>query len=220
MQSPPLSKTAYVVQRIREEIRSGVIVPGEPLRQTDIAERYGVSATPVREALRLLSVDGTISYSPHRGATVRELSADAIRDLYLLRAEIEGLATALAVERMTEDGYYRRIAELHEDLAAMHGEGDAGEMSNRNRELHFAIYSGSSPIITSQVERMWAALPTRLTLWRVPEYAWELTRQHEGIVEAIGARDPELARARMREHILAAAKFREELSPRSMLWGC
>lgn len=211
IQAPPLSKAAYVAQRIRQEIRSGAIVPGEPLRQTDIARRYGVSATPVREALRLLSVDGTISYSPHRGATVRELSAEAIRDLYLLRAEIEGLATALAVERMTGDRYYRRVLELHESLAAMGGEGDAVDLSNRNRELHFAIYSGASPIIISQVERMWATLPPRLTLWRVPEYARTLAGQHEGIVEAIAARDAERARARMREHILGAAKFREEL---------
>ena len=84
---PPLSKTEYVLQRLREDIASGVVVPGTSLRQSEIAARYGVSATPVREALRLLEAGGSISYAPHRGATVRELSPERVRDVYLLRAD-------------------------------------------------------------------------------------------------------------------------------------
>ena len=108
---PPVSKTAYVLDRMRDDIAKGTILPGQPLKQTDLAARYGVSPTPVREALRLLEADGSISYSPHRGATVLEMDKSRVRDLYLLRAAMESLATRLAVERLTEDGTHRAGAE-------------------------------------------------------------------------------------------------------------
>ena len=100
---PPQSKTAYVVERLREEIAAGVIVAGAPLRQTEIASRYGVSPTPVREALRILEAAGTIVYSPNRGATVREMHPTDGDDLYRLRAEMEGFACELSVQRRGAD---------------------------------------------------------------------------------------------------------------------
>ena len=78
---PPQSRTGYVMERIKEDLVNGVIAPGELIKQTVLARRYGVSPTPVREALRVLQSDGLISYSPHKGASVRELKPVAARDL-------------------------------------------------------------------------------------------------------------------------------------------
>src|SRR5690606_13609436 len=69
---PPKSKGRYVLDRLREEIAEGVLSPGTALKQTDIAQRYGVSATPVREALRLLESEGQVAYVANRGAVVHD----------------------------------------------------------------------------------------------------------------------------------------------------
>ncbi len=72
--APPVSRTEYVAERLKQDVASGAIKPGELIKQTVLAKRYGVSATPVREAMRLLAADGVLSYSPHKGASVREMT--------------------------------------------------------------------------------------------------------------------------------------------------
>ncbi len=207
--SPPLSKTEYVLQRLREDIASGVVVPGSSLRQSGIAARYGVSATPVREALRLLEAGGTISYAPHRGATVRELSPERVQDVYLLRAEIEGLATSVAVERMT-DVDLAAVEAVHRDLQVSV---DAGgqDLAVLNRRLHFTIYHAGSELIASHASSLWTLFPPRVTIWRDHDAARELTADHEGILEALRSRDAQLAGERARQHIMNAARLREHL---------
>ncbi|SDN56468.1 GntR family transcriptional regulator [Geodermatophilus sp. DSM 45219] len=206
---PPLSKTEYVLQRLREDIASGVVVPGTSLRQSEIAARYGVSATPVREALRLLEAGGSISYAPHRGATVRELSPERVRDVYLLRAEIEGLATAVACERMTDE-QFARIEAVHEEIRAHRG-GDGEELAVLNRRLHFTIYHAGSELIASHASSLWSLFPPRVTIWAVPDAAAALAADHDGIIEALRARDAKLAQNRARDHVLHAADLREHL---------
>ncbi|MDP9391653.1 MAG: GntR family transcriptional regulator [Actinomycetota bacterium] len=206
---PPLSKTEYVLQRLREDIASGLVVPGTSLRQSEIAARYGVSATPVREALRLLEAGGTVSYAPHRGATVRELSSDRVHDVYLLRAEIEGLATAVACERMTDDDL-AKVEAVHAELNAYRGE-DGQQLAVLNRRLHFTIYHAGSELIASHASSLWSLFPPRVTIWKDRDTAAELAADHEGILEALRARDPKAAQDRAREHILHAAALRERL---------
>lgn len=205
---PPTSKTAYALERLRQEIASGAIRPGEPLRQADLARRFGVSPTPVREALRLLEAEGTISYSPHRGATVQELSPDRIRDVYLLRSSVEGLATRLAVERMTPEAL-ERIKALHVALVDGAKRGEQPEqLANWNRDLHLEICATASPLITSHASSLWRMIPARITMWEDAELVGRLNDQHAGIVEAIVAGDADLAAERMAAHVMTAADQR------------
>src|SRR5438876_6946511 len=88
---------------LEEAIVSGRIAPGSVLRQEQLSERFGVSRTPIREALRRLAALGLVSFVPNRGVRVRTLSRDELREAFLVRAELESLATELAVPRMTED---------------------------------------------------------------------------------------------------------------------
>lgn len=206
---PPMSKTAYVLERLRTDIAEGLIVPGTALRQAEIAERYGVSATPVREALRLLEAAGTISYAPNRGATVREMSATRTDDLYLLRAEIEGLATALGVERMPE-GTVEEVRAIQAELIEIDDPGDGRRLALLNRQLHFTIYEAGSPLIAAHVASLWSLFPPHVTIWSDREAAKALTADHEGIIAAMEARDPELARERAAAHILHAASLRKD----------
>jgi len=206
---PPLSKTEYVLQRLREDIASGLVVPGTSLRQSEIAARYGVSATPVREALRLLEAGGTITYAPHRGATVRELSPERVHDVYLLRAEIEGLATAVAVERMTDEDL-AAVEEVHRELQESAASGGQ-DLAVLNRRLHFTIYHAGSELIASHASSLWTLFPPRVTIWRDAQAARVLAADHEGILDALRQRDAGLAKERAREHIMNAARLREHL---------
>jgi DNA-binding GntR family transcriptional regulator len=207
---PPVSKTAYVLDRMRAEIARGTILPGQPLRQTDLAARYGVSPTPVREALRLLEADGTISYSPHRGATVAEMDRSRIHDLYLLRATTERLATRLAVERMVDGSVVDRVKKLHGELKDSRGEVDAADLSRLNKRLHFAIYSSGSPTIVEHISSLWRLLPPTATLWVRPDVIDTFVIQHGNIIEAMADRDAGAAAAFMYEHVMTAGRFREE----------
>src|SRR6184192_4893144 len=87
---------------IEEAIVAGELEPGSVLRQEQLSERFGVSRTPIREALRRLAALGLVSFEPNRGVRVRALSRAELREAFLVRAELEGLATELAAPRMTD----------------------------------------------------------------------------------------------------------------------
>lgn len=204
---PPLSKTAYVLERLRQDIRSGSVTPGQPLRQAELAQRYGVSPTPVREALRLLEAEGAISYSPHKGATVAEMSQRHIEDLYRLRATVESLATRLAVERL-ETNVIDEVREVHERIKNGIGTMDGKVLSRLNREMHFSIYHRGSPLVADHVMSLWRFLPPEVTLWSDPEVAAVLVDQHEQIFRALVDGDADRAAELMAEHIATAADYR------------
>lgn len=204
---PPPGKTEYVLARLRQDIRDGAVNPGQPLRQAELAQRYGVSPTPIREALRLLQAEGAISYAPHKGATVAEMSPERLEDLYRLRASVESLATRLAVERL-RDGVIEEVREIHERIQNSVGKVEGTVLARLNRDLHFAIYHRGSSLITDYVTSLWKFLPPEVTLWSDRSVADVLIGQHVGIVQALEARDADRAAELMSAHVLAAADFR------------
>lgn len=207
--APPVSRTAYVLDRLRRDIEYGDIAPGESLRQVDLAARYGVSPTPVREALRLLEAEHTISYSPHRGAIVAELDMTRMRDLYLLRSNVEGLATRVTVERITDEAI-QRVEGLHADLRNSreeHGMND--DLAQMNRDFHLGIYSSGSKVISEYVTSLWRLFPRRVTMWQDPEISRIFVQQHQDIVNAIKDRDAPAAEKLMADHILTASSYRD-----------
>src|SRR3954449_10588819 len=87
---------------IEEAIVAGELEPGTVLRQEQLSEQFQVSRTPIREALRRLAALGLVDFVPNRGVRVRTLAREELHEAFLVRAELEGLATELAAERMTE----------------------------------------------------------------------------------------------------------------------
>ncbi|QNP74908.1 GntR family transcriptional regulator [Streptomyces roseirectus] len=207
--APPVSRTAYVADRIRDDVANGVIRPGELIKQTVLAKRYGVSPTPVREALRMLEADGVISYSPHKGASVRQLSPDAARDLYRLRAAAEQAAAVMAVERMTPAGL-ELLKERHAQLteAQQGGRATAAELSVLNREFHFALYRQSSPLVAEYIEALWVRFTPAATIWTA-EHSAALRNDHDLILKAVLQGDAEKAGSLTAAHIQRAAAIRE-----------
>ncbi|WP_170321532.1 GntR family transcriptional regulator [Acrocarpospora pleiomorpha] len=208
--SPPVSKSDYVFHRLRQELREGTMTPGQQIIQTEIGARYGVSATPVREALRRLEADGLIAYSPHRGATVTEMPHHDLRDLYLFRAHVESYTIRLAVERASQDQLTALRAE-HEALIGAAASEDAAALSRRNRELHLSVIRIGSAYIAEQVMRpLWErVIPASESLWDRPDFVRRAIEQHEAIVRAIEERDVEGASACMLSHVQTAGHERQ-----------
>src|SRR5947207_13108941 len=107
---------------IEEAIVSGELAPGTVLRQEQLSERFRVSRTPVREALRRLAALGLVSFEPNRGVRVRTVSREELHEAFLVRAELESLATEVAAGKITDehlaelDAAERRFSRLSEEL--------------------------------------------------------------------------------------------------------
>ncbi|MEQ3552990.1 GntR family transcriptional regulator [Pseudonocardia nematodicida] len=209
MDALPKSRTAYVLERLKADLQQGVINPGDQLRQTAIAKRYGVSPTPVREALRVLAADGTIEYTSHRGATVRDFTPQMAQDLYRMRAELEGLACEVAVERMTDEDYATIVAANERLVRETTAGADSATLSLLNKELHFSIYRCTSPVMVEGIQLLWARFSPSVTLWSVGEFSRELDRDHVAILDALQRRDGPAARAAMHAHVMHAWELRQ-----------
>jgi DNA-binding GntR family transcriptional regulator len=205
------SKSDVVTAAVREAVITGELKGGTPLRQRDLAERFGVSPTPVREALRRLESEGLVRYDLHRGATVIDGAFGATEENYQVRAALESLAARLAATRMSE-------AEL-EELEAIHSElarcrDRSRQALELNRRFHFHIYEASrSPVLLALLRLLWRSFPLEPQLRRpLPESV----RMHGEILAALRARDPDAAERLTREHILGAmALVATEAKPRA-----
>jgi len=192
--------------RLHARVLEGTIPLGTWLRQETIATEFGVSRTPVREALRKLQSAGVVELHAHRGALVRGPSAREIREAYVVRAELEGLAAELAAGTLTSEhrARVRKAAALFEP--GMQGE----EWSDANTRFHEAILdaagNGRLHRAVSELHRSfprnltWAALAQRADLLR------RNVEEHEAILAALERGDAVAGRAAMREHVLSAGE--------------
>ncbi|MEV4643362.1 GntR family transcriptional regulator [Saccharopolyspora sp. NPDC049357] len=206
--SPPQSRTAWVADRIREDVAAGTLRPGELIKQTVLAKRYGVSPTPVREALRILEADGMIVYSTHKGASVREMTPDTAADLYRLRAAVESVASEMAVERMTPEKL-QEIEQQHAEIDRALRDGAApAELSRLNKQFHFTIYEQASPLVLQYVETLWVRFTPPATIWGSKDAAEALQRDHDAILKALREGDAASAARLAAEHVEHAAAIR------------
>ncbi len=191
-----------VLEALREAIMSGSLQPRERLMEIQLAEELGVSRTPVREALRKLELEGFIVMVPRKGAYVSDLSMKDIADVFEIRAALEGLAAALAAERITEEELETMERLLVEKGEAIN-QNDIDKLVEVDTKFHETMYKASrnerlSSIISNlreQIQRF------RLSSLSVPGRKKDSLDEHRNIVEAIQARDVQLARYLAQEHI-------------------
>src|SRR4051794_33810781 len=126
-------------QALAEEIATGLLNPGTPLDEQQIATRFGASRTPVREALRQLAVTGMVDIRPRRGVTVAMMTAERIMDMFETTAEVEAMCVRLATYRITP-AERSHLQGLHEESAAMVAASDLDAYDEFNRVFHEAIY--------------------------------------------------------------------------------
>jgi DNA-binding GntR family transcriptional regulator len=202
MDTEYLSKSDIVAKGIRALIQEGELLPGTVLRQRDLAERFNVSPTPVREALRQLEAEGFVTTELHRGATVVRTEDARLRENFLIRANLESLAASLAAGKVTDEEL-EKISDIADKLAAC--QPDDPTRTDLNRRFHFAIYeSARSPVLLSLLNLLWRSLDGGPRVARSPK---ESAAQHRELVEALRKHDSALAAEVTRGHILTAAGF-------------
>jgi DNA-binding GntR family transcriptional regulator len=194
-----VSKTDMVAALIREQIITGELAAGEQLRQRDLAQRFQVSQTPVREAMRRLESEGLVIGDTHRGFTVVEPDDGPVEENFQIRAALESLGASLAARKIDAAGL-ARLEELNGQMRAM-GEDDP-RYAALNREFHFSVYEyARSPLLLSLMRLLWASLHGGPKVARTHA---ESARQHDVIVAALRAADPAAAAASTYQHIMGS----------------
>jgi DNA-binding GntR family transcriptional regulator len=199
---------------LREAILTGSLPPGARLRAEPLAERLQTSRTPVREALILLAREGLVDIEPRRGAVVRQFDAADLADLYDVRALIEPHAARRAATRIgTAD--VARLAEIC-DRADARGAADDDAVEDQvalNEEFHRIIVAAAESPRLEAALRAVAGIPRafRAAFWHDDAQREQSLFCHRQIVHALEHRQPRLAEAAMRMHIVGAIEFLAEV---------
>jgi DNA-binding GntR family transcriptional regulator len=201
----PPTRARAVATRLREEIQAGTITPGTRLRQVDIAQRFGVSTTPVREAFATLAREGLVSQDAHRGAIVFAPSVDELAEIYEIRVILEPAATRIAATKMTPD----ELEEL-EGIVARMRTAKLAEYAGLNTELHTAIYRvADRPLLTEMIEnlRERAAGYLLIAVTRYSDdYMEQVQAEHEEIVASLRDGSPAQSARAVKNHLENSAR--------------
>ncbi len=210
-------KRDYIVERLRAEIASGELKPGQKLRQEELAARFQISSTPVREALRKLEAEGLVTSVPHQGVCVTRLSAEDMADRYRIRALLETYAIKEAMRHLNEAPERREklLTELEQYQAAMRAalhEGRTSDVTQINYDLHMRLYEEArSPLLKQLILDLWKQFPFS-SLWFVPGRAELALEEHEKLFAAIRQNMPDAAEEILRNHVeLSGRTFLEHL---------
>lgn len=197
-----LTRTEALRLQIADEIVSGVLEPGMPLDEQELAARFGVSRTPVREAIRQLSASGLVSVRPHRGAVVALPTPAQLNDMFEAMAELEALCAGLAARNMTVVER-RALESLHDELRLLVHEGDPASYNEKNEAFHAAIYAGSHNGYLAELTLMTRirVAPFRRAQFRATGRLGGSYQEHDLIVQAILRGDQPGASEAMRAHI-------------------
>ncbi|RAZ92369.1 GntR family transcriptional regulator [Mesorhizobium hawassense] len=208
-QGEPEERT-LLSQRIRnaltDEIARGDLPAGMQLDEQELADRFGASRTPVREALSQLAVSGLVEMRPRRGVVVTRLTAERIMDMFEAMAEIEAMCVRLATFRMTPLER-SRLMHLHEESLDMVERGDVDAYDAFNREFHEHLYRATH---NSFMAEQAAATRQRLNAFRRTQLRQgdrmaRSREEHDTVMAAIAEGDGDNAARRMRAHMLNAA---------------
>jgi DNA-binding GntR family transcriptional regulator len=202
MLSLPASRTELVLEEIRRAILTRRLLPGQPLVEMELANQLGVSKTPVREALKILSGSGLVTFSPYKGASVRVVDRDLAMAVYDVRLLLEPEAVGRSVRRGDEVGFAAATTAL-ESASAVLESGDHAELSLLNRTFHQSMYTGcGNPLLISVLDdlRDRAALISVVGWETSPSWETEW-REHQTILAAARAGEVEQATELTRGHI-------------------
>jgi DNA-binding GntR family transcriptional regulator len=186
---------------LREQILSGELERGSRLPQETLAAEFGVSRTPLREALRRLAAEGLVTLQPNYGATVSQLDFGDMRDAWTARLVIEPPAARMGAERRPEPELDRMQAAIDRQRAV----GDPAASLDANRDFHLALVAASgNPHLIHLAELLWVArisvaIYTAQAAQVGGTAAW--SNEHDGILAAMRAGDGDAAERLTREHI-------------------
>ena len=191
-----------VFNTLRRAIITGEFAPGERLMEISLANRLGVSRTPVREAIRKLELEGLVIMIPRKGAQVAKITEKSLRDVIEIRCVLEEFAATLACERITPEGR-ENLKEAHENFVEAVKNGDILDIVEKDERFHDAIFQATSnerliTIINNLREQFYRY---RMEYVKDIEQHSVLVNEHELLLRAIYDGDSETAKRIMRTHL-------------------
>jgi DNA-binding GntR family transcriptional regulator len=224
--SPDSTKADEIALVIEEAIVSGELAPGSILRQEQLSERFRVSRTPIREALRRLAALGLVDFHPNRGVRVRTVARSELHEAFLVRAELESLATELAAARITQEelreleAAERRFSGLTHELRAREpGEerrSIMGDWVRANHAFHDVIYRVARAPLVERLAKSARRTFAGPAVWAPGDHSIDdlylkNDQQHRAIRQALAAGSAAGARALAHEHVLSSFAMLETI---------
>lgn len=191
-----------VFNTLRRAIITGEFAPGERLMEISLANRLGVSRTPVREAIRKLELEGLVIMIPRKGAQVAKITEKSLRDVIEIRCVLEEFAASLACERITEEGK-EKLKEAHRQFVEAAQTNDIIDIVEKDEQFHDAIFQATCndrliTIINNLREQFYRY---RMEYVKDIEQHSVLVTEHEQLLHAIFSQNSETAKQIMRTHL-------------------
>jgi DNA-binding GntR family transcriptional regulator len=193
---------ASLVAPLREMILSGELRPGEKVPEEQLCEQFGVSRTPIREALKVLAAEGVLQILPHRGAIVSRITEDQINEMFPIMASLERLAGMLACQTAS-DADIARVRALHDEMMAFYKAGEEANYLRNNRLIHeaFFVIAGNITLLSFYQQILTRIHSCRFVVRKTPEHWRKAMAEHEEMIEAFEARDGERLAALLEHHV-------------------
>jgi DNA-binding GntR family transcriptional regulator len=200
----PLERRVFreeIREQLIEDILNGRLQPGARIVETKIAQQFGVSQGPVREALRDLELFGFVVSSPFRGTQVRQISTEDLLQIYPIRAALEAVAARAAAERI-DDATLNHLEELITSMREAAARDDHRAQADADHAFHAAIVKASGNHMLEQIwQTMRLSITTCVTRSVTHRSLHELAERHTVVLDALRAHDPDRAEAAIRRHI-------------------
>jgi DNA-binding GntR family transcriptional regulator len=185
-EAEPLQLTLQAAAQIRGLIIDRVLLPGEKIRQVELADRIGVSRSPLREALRTLESEGVVAYEINRGYVVAKLDDDDLAQIFRMRAMLED--ELLRTIKRPDPAVLSNLKDLNEKMMVAIDERNVTDVLRYNREFHFTIFD-LSPLnqFRREVRRLWQMSEgySAAWWWRQPEAKKRINAEHKAIISAL-----------------------------------
>jgi len=213
-----MTKNVAVYEALRKDIIQGKLKPGQKIIMSEVAKEFGLSDIPVREAIRRLESEGCVHFTPHVGAIVSDLDEDKILEIYLIRIELESLATRLAVEHITSRDIDFLIKKNHEMEQAIQAQ-KLEKLGALNKAFHLRIYQAAPyPILSQLIEDLWQKMERAQCVFAfVPDRAAESVEEHKMIIAALKAKDVNLSEMLVKDQknqtMVSLKRYLKEASP-------
>lgn len=191
-----------IFNTLREAIIVGELKPGERLMEVQLAEKMGVSRTPVREAIRKLELEGLVEMLPRKGAHIADLSVKDIMDVLEVRATLDGLASSLSASRISEDEI-KELRHVHSQFINYVEKENLQGSIKKDVEFHDIIYRSSRNDKLIQISNNLREQIQRFRVIYIKDYSStrELIKEHNEIMDAITARNSDAAMKSAQTHI-------------------
>ncbi|MCK5386445.1 MAG: GntR family transcriptional regulator [Gammaproteobacteria bacterium] len=191
-----------VADRLREQIYQHELTPGDAIDEMALCERFGISRTPLREALKVLNSEGLIELIPRRGSFVRSMDIEELNELFPVMVVLEGLCAREAVENCAAQDL-QQLDKMHEKLESLAGQGDIDGYYEQNFVFHQAVQDLSG---NKWLQRVIGDLRKVLRLARhmqltMPGRLEASLEEHRQIMQAFIKNDPDMADRNMQNHL-------------------